>query len=488
MGNVDLHCSLSGPSTSFPHFWEHTVGSGHAPLALRADWQAQLRRCHDGLGFRYVRFHGLLSDDVGTLICHKEKFLYSFFNADQIFDFLLSIGMKPFVELSFMPKALASGSETVFKYQANITPPKDYSQWSKLIRKLTSHWVERYGANEVSEWFFEVWNEPNLKEFWSGSQVDYFRLYHYTVEAIKGVNSSFKVGGPATAANEWIEEFLDFCERNNLPVDFLTTHHYPTDAFGQEGDDTETQLAKSRRSVLREQAQGVRARARGKPVYYTEWNTSSNPRDPLHDQPYAAAFVTKTVMEMSSLVEAYSFWTFTDIFEENYFPSQPFHGGFGLLNLHGIPKPTYRAYELLHHLGAEQLPIDGSHETVDAWVVRKEHSLTVLVTNHALPRHPIGAEQVHIKLTSGPEPRYASVERIDDTHANARALWREMGEPEYLSASEVEHLQEVSQVSKEPHVWRYEDRTIHLDINLPPHGVAVITVDFAPDQFGGDNA
>jgi xylan 1,4-beta-xylosidase len=96
-------CNLSEAATPLKHFWEHTVGSDHAPVALRADWQAQLTRCHDELGFRYVRFHGLLSDDVGTLIRHEGKLLYSFFNADQIFDYLLSIGMKPFVELSFMP-------------------------------------------------------------------------------------------------------------------------------------------------------------------------------------------------------------------------------------------------------------------------------------------------------------------------------------------------------------------------------------------------
>ena len=243
-----------------------------------------------------MRFHGLLSDDLGTLICHREAFLYSFFNTDRILDFILSIGMKPFVELSFMPKVLASGDETVFNYRANVTPPKGYRQWSTLVRKLVSHWVERYGASEVRERFFEVWNEPNLRHFWTGTQEDYFKLYRYTVEAIKGVDASLRVGGPATAANEWIAEFLDFCENNDLPADFVTTHHYPTDAFGEEGNDTQIQLAKSRRSVLREQAQGVHARARGKPVYYTEWNTSSNPRDPLHDQPYAAAFVIKTVM------------------------------------------------------------------------------------------------------------------------------------------------------------------------------------------------
>ena len=299
------------------------------------------------------------------------------------------------------------------------------------------------------------------------------------------MDAQLRVGGPATAKNEWVEEFLDFCEKNSLPADFVTTHHYPTDAFGSETDDTETQLAKSQRSILREQAQGTRHRARGKPVYYTEWNTSSNPRDPLHDELYAAAFVTKTVMEMSGLVEGYSFWTFTDIFEENYFPSVPFHGGFGLLNLHGIAKPSYRAFELLHHLGTELLPVEGSHENVDAWVVRSEHSLTVLLTNHALPRHPIETEQVQIRLSEAPQRCRAYVERIDHTHANAIRLWREAGAPEYLRGPEVERLQEGSRMRKEPLRCELVNGILYLDILLPPHAVAAITVEFVPEQAGG---
>lgn len=488
MDTINFICNLSERTTPLTHFWEHMVGSGHAPLALRADWQRQIKQCHDELGTRYVRFHGLLSDDMGTLICHEEKFLYSFFNADSVFDFLLSIGMKPFVELSFMPRALSSGGTTVFNYQANVTPPRDYQEWAALVGKLVSHWVGRYGVGEVREWFFEVWNEPNLKEFWTGTQGDYFNLYRHTARAIKSVDANLRVGGPATAKNEWIEEFLDFCERNNLPADFVTTHHYPTDAFGEEGDDTETQLAKSRRSVLREQAQDARRRARGLPLYYTEWNASSNPRDPLHDEPYAAAFVAKTIMEANGLVEGYSFWTFTDIFEENYFPSVPFHGGFGLMNLHGIPKPTYRAYQLLHALGTEQLLVDGAHETVNAWVTRKEHSLTILLTNHALPRHAITTEQVSFRLTNTPPSCSAYIERIDGAHANAKRMWKEMGEPEYLKAHEVERLQEASRMWKEPQQWEYAERTVYLDITLPPHAVASVTLEFAPEQnVGGES-
>lgn len=475
-------CDLSEPGRPLTHVWEHTVGSDHAPVALRADWQSQLTRCHEELGFRHVRFHGLMSDDMGTMIVHNDKFLYSFFNADQIVDFLLSIGMKPFVELSFMPAALASGSTTVFRYRANVTPPRDFGEWATLVGTLVRHWVSRYGVEEVRTWFFEVWNEPNLKDFWTGTQQEYFELYRHTVEAIKAVDAQLRVGGPASAKNEWVEEFLDFCEQQRLPADFVSTHHYPTDALGNEGQDTETQLANSRRSILREQVQGTHRRARGRPVYYTEWNTSSNPRDPRHDEPYAAAFIVKTVLEASDLVEGYSFWTFTDIFEENYFPSVPFHGGFGLLNLHGIPKPAYRAFELLHRLGTDRLRVDGLHETVDAWVIRKPAAVTVLLANHALPRHAIEAQDIHVRLTGARTPRRITLERIDEHHANAKRVWRDMGEPNYLSADQIERLLAASRLVQEPQPCAYTDRVIHLELALPPHAVAAVTVEFVPES------
>jgi len=431
-----------------------------------------------------VRFHGLPCDDVGTLIAGGATLFYFFFNVDQIFDFLLSIGMRPFVELSFMPTALASGDQIVFHYRANVSPPKDYARWAILIRELVMHWVERYGLPEVREWFFEVWNEPNLDYFGTGKQDDYFKLYRYTAEAIKSVDKALKVGGPATAANAWIGDFIAFCGKNQLPADFISTHHYPTDAFGQPGDDTEAQLAESRRSVLRDEAQEVRRQAGDRPVYYTEWSTSSNPRDPLHDEPYAAAFVTKTIMEATGLVQGYGYWTFSDLFEENYFPSVPFHGGFGLLNIHGIAKPTYRAFELLHALGTELLPVDGTHATVDAWVIRGTRSATVLLTNYALPRQPIATETIQIKLGNAEPPTQATIRRIDSDHANVKRRWREMGSPEYLNAALVAELNAVSRCESEPHPFDFREGALGFDVALPPLAVAAVTFQFAARDHG----
>ena len=470
-------CTLDAATASpLPHVWEHTIGSGHATLALRADWQSQLLRCRRELGFRHVRLHGILCDDMGTLVREEGALLYSFFNVDQICDFLLSIDMRPFVELSFMPTALASKDSTVFHYHGNITPPKDYEAWETLVRKLVHHWVERYGSSEVRRWFFEIWNEPNLPAFWTGSQTDYFRLYQHAARAIKDVDGALIVGGPATADNAWIGDFLEFCDGGAVPVDFVSTHHYPTDAFGKPGDDTVSQLAQSHRSVLRDEAAKVHAEARGKPLYYTEWSTSSNPFDPLHDQPYAAAFIIKTVMEVRHLVEGYSYWTFSDIFEENYFASRPFHGGFGLLTVDGVPKPSYRAYELLHRLGDQILPVDGRHETVDVWITRKDRCATILVTNGALPRHPIRTEHVVVEVHGAKQIASAFLERIDDDHANAPRAWLEMGQPERPLPRQVAALETASALVPVPAAFRMEGDTATFEVNVPPQGAALLTV------------
>lgn len=472
MSRLTFFCDLAEATTPLPHFWEHTIGSDAARAALRSDWQRQLRRTHDELGFKYVRLHGLLSDDMVNGVG-----VYSFVNCDQIFDFLLSIGMKPFVELSFMPHALASGKKTVFNYGANVTPPKDYKEWAKLVAGLVSHLVDRYGEREVAQWFFEVWNEPNLKKFWTGSQREYFKLYRHTAEAIKNVSPSLKVGGPATAKSEWIEEFVDFCERNDVACDFVSTHYYPNDGFEKDGD-VELQLFKAQRGIMREVAQNTRRRSHNRPVYYTEWNSSSVHLDPLHDEPYAAAFVGSTMLEANGLVDGYSFSTFSELPERCHFPFTPFHGGFGLLNLYGIPKPSYRAFELFHDLGEKQSLVDGLHETVDCSVIQKDSNVTLLLTNHTTPGHSIETEELHIRLDNAPEPSSAHIRRIDEDHANPKRLWQEMGEPENLSDKDLERLEETSQLVNEKQSLSFHDGSISLKVRLPPHAVAAITIEF----------
>ena len=473
-------CDFSAKAQLLPHFWEYCVGSGHATLALRADWQAQLKQCHDELGFRHVRFHGVLDDDMNTVIDQSDKLIYSFHNADQIYDFLRSIDMRPIVELSFMPSALSSGEQTTFHYKANVTPPADYGAWATLVSKAASHWIDRYGAKEVSMWPMEVWNEPNMKGFWTGSKQDYFHLYEITHKALKHVHPQLKVGGPVTAQNAWIDDFLAFCSKAGVPPDFISTHTYPTDARGSPGDDTKQTLSKSKLGILRERAKRVRKQVGKRSLYYTEWSTSSNPRDELHDDPYAAAYVMQAMLNMDALVDAYSWWTFSDVFEENYFPSKPFQGGFGLLNIQGIPKPTYRAYQILHGLGEQKLPVKGKHDTVQVWLVRGDSSATVVIVNLALPLHPVKAETVSIELFNLPKVESATLRRIDEKHANAKARWKLQGEPRYPTPDEVASMIEASQFQVETIRLSAAGKARTLDIKVAPQSVTAIELQFAP--------
>lgn len=478
---IEFRCNPDGTSVPLAHNWEHTIGSDHASMALRSDYRDQLKRCREELGIRHVRCHGLFGREMGTFVKH-DGHPGSFHNVHAIWDFLLSIGMKPFVELSFMPEALASGSATVFAYRANVTPPARFADWGALVRGLAMSAVARYGSSEVATWPFEVWNEPNLRAFWRGTQSQYFRLYATSARALKQVESDIQVGGPATADNEWIDEFLEFCERSQVPADFVSTHHYPNDATLSAIDaDMETKLSTTQRGVLREQAQDARRRARGKPLYYTEWNSSTSPRFHLHDEPYTAAFIVKTLLDGCGLADVYSFWTFTDLFEEGGFPALPFHGGFGLMTIHGVAKPSYRAFELLHLLGNRLVtPIDGTHPTVDAWVVTDSASrgLTVVITNHTYPGHDVVVEPVLVRLETRRRPRSARLARIDDDNGNAKRRWVEMGSPLHPRPSHVDELHEASVVDFRDVGVRHADGRIDVQVDVPPQGVAMVFIAF----------
>ena len=473
---TEFRCDPTEAATPFPHTWEACVGSGHATLALRRDWLDQLKRCRQELGFQAVRFHGILSDDVGTFSVQLDQHTDSFYNAFQIYDGILEAGMRPFVELSFMPRALARGDKTVFNYAGNVTPPKDPDHWADLIRRFVSELVHRYGADEVRQWHFEVWNEPNLPAFWDGTQAEYFDLYRWAVQAIKSVDPEIPVGGPATARNEWVADLVAYAEGAGLPLDFVSTHHYPTDALGEPGDDTEKQLSAGRRGVLRENVLDVVAQAGGRPVIYTEWNTSSNPFFWRHDTPYAAAFVAKACLDVAQHVAGYAYWTFSDIFEENYFSSVPFHGGFGLLTIHGVAKPTYRAFQLMHGLGDEKLVVDGMHPTVDCTVTRRGDDLVVFLTNHALPAHAIADAPLRVRLAGVAGTPQVTVDRVDDDHANARRAWQAMGEPMYPSPDQLDALHAASEVGRQSVASERDGDDLVVDLDVPAHAVARLTV------------
>jgi xylan 1,4-beta-xylosidase len=473
------------PSRRLEHHWELALGGPHAAFALRADFQEQLRRCKRELGVERLRCHHWFGREVGTVVRHRDELRYSFVGVDRITDFLLEIGMQPLVELSFMPEALASGPTTVFHYQANVTPPKDPAEWSELVGRLAAHFHDRYGSQATGGWLFEVWNEPNLAAFWPATMEQYFELYRSTAESLKRVHPNLRVGGPVTAKSQWIDEFMAFC-KHGAPVDFVSTHQYPTDALGSESTSTLEQLAKAPRGVMCDQARAAREVIGALPLYYTEWSVTSNPRDTLHDQSYAAAYAIRTALEWVGIVDGSSWWTFTDIFAENYFPAAPFHGGFGLLNIDGVAKPVYRAFQLLHELGDELLQVEGAHPTVNCWVARRGTRVDVVLVNLSPPFSALNSEMVTVRLDNVGRPSRARLRRIDADHVNPLRTWEELGKPEYPNARELSLMHDASALRDESISVSMIGTSAEFRLSLPANAVAVAT--FEMDPLGGQTA
>ena len=350
--------------------WSDCVGAGRIGEGLRESWRKQLAKCKKELGFRYLRAHGLFHDEMRVYNEDaKGNPVYNFMYVDDVFDFLLSIGVKPFVELSFMPEKLASGKTTIFWWKANVTPPKDHKRWADLVKATVQHWTERYGEDEVKTWRFEVWNEPDLDICGDPGKKTtmldaYLELYRYTARAVKSVNRAYPVGGPSGAGLDFIAPLVRYCRKNHLPLDFISFHQYgfdpenpalpKIDRFGG----NYIYLMKNLRHVadcFNKKLEDIRKNLRcDLPVYITEWHASPSPVDPVHDSYFAAPFVLEQLRNTEKMA-CMSLWTFTDIFEECGPAPRPFHGGFGLITFQGIPKAAYRAYQCLAALGDTEL-------------------------------------------------------------------------------------------------------------------------------------
>jgi len=370
------------------------VGAGRAHEVLMAESQRQLAMAQKECGFKYLRFHGLLHDDMGVYrIDDSGKSFHDWQYIDLLFDALLAMNVRPFVELGFMPSALASGPETIFWWKGNVTLPRSRDLWVNLIRELTEHWTARYGADEVRKWYFEVWNEPNLSGFFAASQADYFSLYTDTVNAIKSVDQTYRVGGPATAGCAWIPEFIGYCEDSKTPLDFISTHTYGVNGYLDEWGVQQTILDSEKDSVVKDirmVAAQVRESSMSElPIHFTEWSTSYTPRDPVHDSYHSAAWILSKLKRCEDFVSSMSYWTFTDIFEEPGPPTGPFHGGFGLVNTQGLRKPAYFAYKYMNSLGERELAC----EDADSWVCTEGKNIQVLLWNVT----PSGAEESNQK-------------------------------------------------------------------------------------------
>jgi xylan 1,4-beta-xylosidase len=510
------------------HIWNECIGAGRANEALRADWQRHFQEAVDVLGARYVRFHGVFHDDMFVYRASNgggfgpptplAEPVYTFAYVDKVFDAILDAGARPFVELGFMPRELATQTETLFWWKAHCSPPKDMNAWVALVTATVEHWIERYGIDEVRTWPFEVWNEPNLvPHFWTGTKTEYFQLYEATALAIKAIDADLKVGGPSSSVfvpdsrydgeyhdtsveaataealdpellpwkPVWIHDFIEYCAERSIPIDFLSTHLYPTDfAFDTQGvgrhisrqrDATRNDLVVMREIIASSPYPDAE-------LHITEWSTSPSSRDRMHDTVFAATYIARAFLQCHDLADSISYWTFTDVFEEGGGGIGPFHGGFGFVNEQGIHKPTFHAMAMLNRLGT-RIALQTEHGVITRTA---EDSVAGLFFNYpdSMGVKSVGSANSHTETRrladEGPERRIHhsvaglragqvySVEILDQEHGDVAAAWHQMGEPLNLSRQDVADLTTIAD--------DLDRRTLTVDDN----GVLTVDMSLAP--------
>jgi xylan 1,4-beta-xylosidase len=462
------------PSHPFPHYWEQMFGSGRAVLSLRDAYRRDLRTVRQITSFQYVSFHAILDDEVGVYDEDKQgRPVYNFSYVDQIYDGLLASNVKPFVELSFMPGKLAARPDLQsLWYHPNVAPPKDYTKWDDLITQFIRHIVERYGIDEVANWYFEVWNEPNL-DYWTGTpkQESYFELYDRTARDIKAVSPRLRVGGPATAQGAWVEAMIQYAVQKNVPLDFVSTHVFGGDKWSDVFHSTE-KIASDHicGAVKTAHELVVRSPKRDLPLIVSEYNATHDNVSAVTDSIYMAPWLATTISQCDGLAQMMSYWTFSDVFEERGVAKEPFYGGFGLIASGGIPKPSFYAFKVLHRLGDRR--IENSNPNV---LVTKtsEGYLTIAVWNIVDPGSTGAPKTVKLDFKGVKPDSRLAISRVDEAHGNTLALYEKMGKPRYPTEDQIRELREDSQLP-DPAYDELTDGSYTLQ--LPANGLVVIQV------------
>ena len=532
---MKLHISADAKTHKLNRHWQFSVGSGHALLALRTDYTKQLKFIHDTLGIERVRFHGIFNDDMHTMTTFKdlmpipgaEKFSeINFHNCGIAYDNVLAAGMKPFVELGFMPESLASGTEQLkFFYHGNITPPADYAAWEAYIQAFIRYLQHRYGEEEVRTWFFEVWNEPDLQGmFFAGTRDDYFELYAHTARAIKAVDPAIRVGGPATSGSKWVASFTEYCRKNDVPVDFVSTHQYAGDPLGgvtdqggpEEKEDAENAFSGGFEGFLANIAKGlaaakgdhvldgqravmvdkseieavpndgfarnakiVKEQAGGLPLYYTEWNENATFSAYTNDTRKAASYLIKAALETEETLTGSSVWCFSDLFEEFHLFQEQFHGGFGLMTLDGIPKPTYYALRFLHDVGDERIELgeDATKGEIGTAAFRSEEGTELLLFRQKMKNlFDLPKETAEITLELAAAPKAVTVQKIDAENGNPLDVWESMGRPYEMNAAEIKAVADASTVPETELPFTYENGVLTIKAELGVNDVWLVKV------------
>jgi len=485
---VKIKIPKNSDGKKFTSRWRYCVGTGRLGLALQKEYIDTLKFVKENIDFKYIRGHGLLCDDVGIyredIVGNDVRPFYNFTYIDRIFDSFLELGIRPFVEVGFMPKKLASGTQTVFYWEGNVTPPKDFDKWSNLVKAVVNHFISRYGIEEVLKWPFEIWNEPNLKEFWKDAdQKEYFKLYKVTAKAIKEVNENLQVGGPAICGGSdyWIEDFLNFCNEENVPVDFVSRHAYTS----KQGEYTPHLIYQEimPSTYMLDEFKKVREMIRNSPFpnlpfHITEYNTSYSPLNPVHDTPFNAAYLARILSEGGDYVDSFSYWTFSDVFEEKDVPRTQFHGGFGLVALNKIPKPTFHMFKFFNAMGEEVLYRD-EHMLVTR---RDDGSIALIAWNEIMEKTENPDKEYELEIPVGFKDVFIKKQMIDEDHGNPWGTWIHMGRPRFPSKEQIKTLRDIAKPKIKTGRATSNDGYVNLKFKLGKNAVALFELTEVIDE------
>lgn len=475
--------------------WNMGFNTCHAPLLLRDDLWDHAKKGRD-LGFKYIRFHSNFSEKIGIYNEDSDgKPIYNFEKLDIIYDKIIGSGLLPFFEISFCPELLKKTDSDICFYKACTSIPKSYEKWDALIKALIIHVIERYGLNCVKNWYFEVWNEPDLI-FFDGEIDDYFELYDHTVAAIKGVKEELHVGGPATSKCEWISEFIKHIEEGSkitnferVPCDFISTHAYPSDLPFLNNANGSVKLQNS--SVLNELYKSVRNKMNNSslrllPLIMGEWNSSAGPYAYNHDEKNNAAFIVKTMLELKDTIDGSLFWNLTDIYEECGFHYTPFHGGYGIMNVNSIPKSSYNAFKLLNEMNGRELELVVSNSELPqgcgilATYDNSKEQVNILIYNYIEPDSidfKPWTLKLEVKSIHKESIAYKS-QAINDNSGSPYEWWRAIGSPDYLTVDTIQLLSKKSDMEiVEKVIFMEKDRKVYsLEELLMPGDIKLIQV------------
>jgi xylan 1,4-beta-xylosidase len=475
-----IEISANAQTTPFPHFWEQMFGSGRAILTLRESYRSDLRAVKQVADFRYVRFHAIMDDQVGVYTEDEHgNPIYNFAYVDEIYDGLLKNGVRPVVEISFMPKKLAFNPDALhpFWYKPNVSPPKSMEKWDGLMTHFAQHLVDRYGIDEVSQWYFEVWNEPNI-DFWGGvpRQKSYFELYDHTASDLKSVSQRLRVGGPATAAAAWISDFLKHTSEHHVPVDFVSTHGYADDTvenlFGTDEDISMDD--RMGRAVSKVRVEIKSSATPDLPLLWTEWNVQG--MNESRDTIFVGPALANTIRECDGLVDMLSFWTFSDVFEEGGPISRPFIGEFGLRAKGGINKPSYYSFGLLHQLGNRR--IENTSKNIIA-TKTTDGDIAVAAWNLVDPDQQGTTHTMEITFRDVPLNAKVTLQHVDSDHGNVLRQYAAMNKPVDPTPAQVEQLNRETALPA-PSQSTLKNGT--LELQLTPNALVLVKIEAKPNR------